>query len=90
MDFDPVLVSQLNEKKIMSPGSPASFLLSETKLRHIIENAREIVKVGSSLSSSSQLALNFRHFRLEKSLFCLGLFSLALLLIIEFLSEVLD
>nr|CAD1822923.1 unnamed protein product [Ananas comosus var. bracteatus] len=51
MNFDPVLVSKLNEKKIMSPGIPTSFLLFETKLRHIIENEHEIVKVGSGIKT---------------------------------------
>ncbi|XP_020110869.1 uncharacterized protein LOC109725883 [Ananas comosus] len=59
MDFDPVLVSQLNEKKIMSPGSPASFLLSETKLRHIIENAHEIVKIIEEFGSFDRYCWSF-------------------------------
>lgn len=42
-------VSKLNEKKIASPGSPASSLLSELKLRSIIENARQISKVCPDL-----------------------------------------
>lgn len=45
LDFDPVLVSKMNEKKIVAPGSLASSLLSEPKLRAIVENARQIVKV---------------------------------------------
>ncbi|KAF6171316.1 hypothetical protein GIB67_036984 [Kingdonia uniflora] len=44
-DFDPFVVSKLNEKKISAPGSVASSLLSELKLRAIIENARQISKV---------------------------------------------
>ncbi|KAJ7962755.1 putative DNA-3-methyladenine glycosylase [Quillaja saponaria] len=39
LDFDPRVVSQLNEKKISAPGSPASSLLSDLKLRAIIDNA---------------------------------------------------
>lgn len=46
MDFDPLLVSKLSEKKIIAPGSPSSTLLSEQKLRGVIENARQILKVG--------------------------------------------
>lgn len=38
-DFDPIMVAKFNEKKITSPGSTASSLLSELKLRAIIENA---------------------------------------------------
>lgn len=45
-DFDPVAVSKLNEKKMMAPGTVASSLLSELKLRAVIENARQISKVS--------------------------------------------
>lgn len=44
-DFDPVAVSKLNEKKVITPGTTASSLLSDQKLRGIIENARQISKV---------------------------------------------
>jgi len=44
-DFDPVAVSKFNDKKIMAPGTAASSLLSDLKLRAIIENARQISKV---------------------------------------------
>lgn len=44
-DFDPVAVSKYNEKMIISPGSMASSLLPELKLRAVIENARQISKV---------------------------------------------
>lgn len=50
MDFDPIAVSKLNEKKLIAPGSMASSLLSEPKLRSIIENARQISKVDSHSS----------------------------------------
>jgi len=50
VDFDPVLVSKLSEKKIVAPGSTASSLLSEPKLRTIIENARQTLKVCSFYS----------------------------------------
>lgn len=46
LDFDPIAVSNLNEKKFVSPGSCASSLLSEVKLRAIIENAHQMCKVG--------------------------------------------
>lgn len=45
MDFDPLVVGKLNEKKLVGPGSAASSLLSELKLRAIVENARQISKV---------------------------------------------
>ncbi|XP_039024445.1 uncharacterized protein LOC120157365, partial [Hibiscus syriacus] len=41
MDFDPVAVSELNEKKLIAPGSMASSLLSVLKLWAIIENANQ-------------------------------------------------
>lgn len=44
-DFDPVDVAEFNEKKIMAQGSVASSLLSESKLRAILENARQMTKV---------------------------------------------
>ncbi|KAJ8536209.1 hypothetical protein K7X08_034610 [Anisodus acutangulus] len=44
-NFDPFAVSKLNEKKIAPPGSPASTLLSEVKLRAVIENARQTCKI---------------------------------------------
>ncbi|MBA0868829.1 hypothetical protein Goshw_019321 [Gossypium schwendimanii] len=47
-DFDPLAVSKLNEKKLIAPGSTASSLLSELKLRAIVENAHQISKVDSS------------------------------------------
>ncbi|KAF2321521.1 hypothetical protein GH714_000269 [Hevea brasiliensis] len=44
LGFDPIAVSKLNDKKIAVPGSLASSLLSELKLRSIIENARQMCK----------------------------------------------
>ncbi|MBA0866161.1 hypothetical protein Goshw_018479 [Gossypium schwendimanii] len=44
LEFDPRAVSKLSEKKIGAPGGPASSLLSELKIRGIIENARQICK----------------------------------------------
>ncbi|XP_022889736.1 uncharacterized protein LOC111405192 isoform X2 [Olea europaea var. sylvestris] len=55
-DFDPVVVSKLNEKKIASPGSPASSLLSELKLRSIIENARQISRVPIKTSKADTIS----------------------------------
>ncbi|KAF2301526.1 hypothetical protein GH714_025501 [Hevea brasiliensis] len=46
LDFNPIAVSKLNDKKIAVPGSPASSLLSELKLRSIIENARQMCKAA--------------------------------------------
>ncbi|KAK3130079.1 hypothetical protein QOZ80_6BG0488630 [Eleusine coracana subsp. coracana] len=73
LDFDPVLVAKLNEKKFLGPSSPASSLLSEHRVRIIIENARELLKVidefGSfdsycwSFVSNKPLIGRFRHMR---------------------------
>ncbi|CAM8928350.1 unnamed protein product [Rhodiola kirilowii] len=45
LDFDPIAVSKLNEKKLVAHGSTASSLLSELKLRSIVQNAVQITKV---------------------------------------------
>ncbi|XP_022889735.1 uncharacterized protein LOC111405192 isoform X1 [Olea europaea var. sylvestris] len=62
-DFDPVVVSKLNEKKIASPGSPASSLLSELKLRSIIENARQISRIINELGSFEKYIWGFVNFK---------------------------
>jgi len=48
----------MNEKKIAAPGSPANSLLSELRLRSIIENARQMCKVNLSLSDIFILKLS--------------------------------
>ncbi|CAI9773671.1 unnamed protein product [Fraxinus pennsylvanica] len=62
VDFDPIAVSKLNEKKIASPGSPASSLLSELKLRSIIENARQICRIINELGSFEKYIWSFVNF----------------------------
>ncbi|XP_021277201.1 uncharacterized protein LOC110411392 [Herrania umbratica] len=59
VDFDPVAVSKLNEKKLVAPGSIASSLLSELKLRAIIENARQISKVIDEFGSFDEYIWSF-------------------------------
>ncbi|MFQ6638582.1 hypothetical protein Gotur_015045 [Gossypium turneri] len=59
MDFDPVAVSKLNEKKLIAHGSMASSLLSELKLRAIVENARQISKVIDEFRSFDQYIWSF-------------------------------
>lgn len=49
-DFDPIMVAKFDEKKITAPGSTASSLVSELKLRAIIENARQMSKVDPQFS----------------------------------------
>lgn len=58
-NFDPVAVSKLNEKKIAPPGSPASTLLSEVKLRAVIENARQTCKIIDELGSLDKYIWGF-------------------------------
>ncbi|XP_057969800.1 uncharacterized protein LOC131158887 [Malania oleifera] len=58
-DFDPVSVSKLNEKKLTAPGSAASSLLSEPKLRAVIENARQISKVIDEFGSFDKYIWSF-------------------------------
>ncbi|XP_030546959.1 uncharacterized protein LOC115752754 [Rhodamnia argentea] len=59
LDFDPVSVSKLNEKKVTAPGSPAISLLSEPKLRAIIENARQMCQVIEEFGSFDKYIWNF-------------------------------
>ncbi|XP_020208675.1 uncharacterized protein LOC109793621 [Cajanus cajan] len=59
VDFDPVAVSKLSEKKMMAPGTIASSLLSEVKLRAIIENARQISKVIDEFGSFDKYIWSF-------------------------------
>ncbi|GMI91919.1 hypothetical protein like AT5G57970 [Hibiscus trionum] len=59
LEFDPRAVSKLSEKKIGAPGSPASSLLSELKIRGIIENARQICKVIDEFGSFDKYIWSF-------------------------------
>ncbi|XP_062193250.1 uncharacterized protein LOC133896667 [Phragmites australis] len=59
MDFDLLLVAKLNERKILGPCSPASSLLSEHRLRIIIENARELLKVIEDFGSFNNYCWSF-------------------------------
>lgn len=58
-DFDPIVVAKLNEKKILAPGSTACSLLSELKLRAIIENARQMSKVIDEFGSFDKYIWSF-------------------------------
>lgn len=44
-NFDPASIAKFSEKKILSLVGSGSALLSEPKLRAIVENARQILKV---------------------------------------------
>lgn len=63
MDFDPVAVSKLNDKKIVAPGSTTSSLLSEPKLRAIIENARQIIKIVEEFGSFDRYCWGFVNYK---------------------------
>lgn len=63
LDFDPIAVSKLNEKKVATPGTPASSLLSELKLRAIIENARQICKIIDDLGSFDKYIWSFVNYK---------------------------
>lgn len=58
-EFDPIAVSNINEKKLATPGSPASRLLSELKLRVFIENARQICKIIDEFGSFDKYIWSF-------------------------------
>ncbi|EPS59186.1 hypothetical protein M569_15624 [Genlisea aurea] len=58
-DFDPVAVSKLQDRKISAPGCPASSLLSEMKLRSIVENARQVCKVIDECGSFDSYVWGF-------------------------------
>lgn len=62
-DFDPVIVSRFSEKKIIVPGSTASSLLSELKLRSIIENARQMCKVIDEFGSFDKYIWSFVNYK---------------------------
>ncbi|XP_057454087.1 uncharacterized protein LOC130745737 [Lotus japonicus] len=59
LDFDPNVVSKMNEKKIVAPGNSACTLLSELRLRSIIENARQMCKVIEEFGSFDTFIWNF-------------------------------
>lgn len=62
-DFDPTAVAKLSEKKIIAPGSPASSLLSELKLRSIIENARQVSRVIDEFGSFDKYIWSFVNYK---------------------------
>ncbi|KAG6424493.1 hypothetical protein SASPL_114911 [Salvia splendens] len=59
IDFDPIAVSKLNEKKIAAPGSTSSSLLPELKLQAIIENARHVCKIIDEVGSFDKYIWGF-------------------------------
>lgn len=59
MDFDPLAIAKINEKKLVAPGSIATSLLSEQKLRAVLENARQIIKIADEFGSFNQYCWGF-------------------------------
>ncbi|CAH2069580.1 unnamed protein product [Thlaspi arvense] len=58
-DFDPNVIVKMNEKKLVGPGSTGSTLLSDLKLRAVIENARQILKVIEEYGSFDKYIWSF-------------------------------
>lgn len=48
-NFDPSSIAQFTEKKLITPKINGNPLLSEPKLRAIVENAKQLLKVTSKL-----------------------------------------
>ncbi|CAM8925269.1 unnamed protein product [Rhodiola kirilowii] len=63
LDFDPIAVSKLNEKKLVAHGSTASSLLSELKLRSIVQNAVQITKVIEEVGSFDKYIWSFVNYK---------------------------
>ncbi|CAH8321416.1 unnamed protein product [Eruca vesicaria subsp. sativa] len=65
MDFDPVAVSELNEKKLTSAVS----LLSEVKIRSILDNSRCVRKIIAEHGSFKKYMWNFVNHKPSQSQF---------------------
>lgn len=59
LHFDPVSVSKINDKKISGPGNLGITLLSEMKLRNIVENARQVCKIIEEFGSFDKYIWSF-------------------------------
>ncbi|CAG7866905.1 unnamed protein product [Brassica rapa] len=68
MDFDPVAVSELNEKKLTSAVS----LLSEVKIRSILDNSRHVRKIIAEHGSFKKYMWNFVNNKPTQSQFRYG------------------
>lgn len=58
-NFDPSSIAQFNEKKLLSLKVNGNLLLSEPKLRAIVENAKQILKVQQECGSFSSYCWSF-------------------------------
>ncbi|VVB11537.1 unnamed protein product [Arabis nemorensis] len=59
MDFDPIAISELTNKKITSPEIATTTLLSEQKLRSILENANQMRQIIVEFGSFDKYIWNF-------------------------------
>lgn len=46
-DFDPLAIAQFTEKRLMSLRVNGCLILSEQKLRAVVDNAKSVLKVGT-------------------------------------------
>uniref|UniRef100_A0A1J3K3G0 Putative GMP synthase [glutamine-hydrolyzing] n=1 Tax=Noccaea caerulescens TaxID=107243 RepID=A0A1J3K3G0_NOCCA len=58
-DFDPNVIVKMNEKLLLGPGSTGNALLSDLRLRAVIENARQILKVIEEYGSFDKYIWSF-------------------------------
>ncbi|PSS19782.1 GMP synthase [Actinidia chinensis var. chinensis] len=58
-DFDPSLVAKFTEKKVLSLRSNGSTSLSEPKLRAVVENANQTLKIQQEFGSFSNYCWSF-------------------------------
>ncbi|KAL0867389.1 hypothetical protein Bca101_046507 [Brassica carinata] len=59
LDFDPIAITELTNKKITSPEIATTSLLSEQKLRSILENANQVRKIIVEFGSFDKYIWNF-------------------------------
>ncbi|XP_059636493.1 uncharacterized protein LOC132278667 [Cornus florida] len=58
-NFDPSLIAKFDEKKMLSLKANCSTLLSEPKLRAVVENANQVLKVQQEFGSFSSYCWGF-------------------------------
>ncbi|GFP92707.1 probable gmp synthase [glutamine-hydrolyzing] [Phtheirospermum japonicum] len=71
-EFDPTLVGNLDADKLLSMRVQGSTLLSEPKLRSIIENAKQVLKIQQEFGSFSNYCWRFVNHKPIKSGFRYG------------------
>ncbi|KAJ8762142.1 hypothetical protein K2173_007293 [Erythroxylum novogranatense] len=57
--FDPLFIAQFTEKKLLSLKVNGNLLLSEQKLRAIVENAKQVLKIQQEFGSFSSYCWRF-------------------------------